>query len=199
MVTHAVEQPRDEAAGARTECWEVAGGGVISTLTFSLRHIVVSEIHGSFRRWGGALALDRQELSRSRLNAWVDLRSIDTGSPERDDHIRSAEFFDVTRFPLAELHSETIAALDASRFIVRGRLTLHGTSQVVELIVTPGPTSREGGVMRASFAARAVLDRQRFGLHWNPDLDVGGLVVGDRVDLAARIEATRVSAGPRTA
>jgi polyisoprenoid-binding protein YceI len=176
------------------ECWQAVG--IESALTFSLRHLVVSEIRGRFKRWGAMLVLDRGDLSRALLKAWVDLASIDTGSVERDQHIRSAEFFDAGHFPFAEFRSDAIAALDEHRYVARGPLVLHGKSRPVELIVTPGPTREDDGVMRAAYEVRATIDRQAFGLHWNQDLDGGGLVVGDRIDLHARVQAMRVPDGP---
>ena len=197
MSIHATEQLDGDAIEPSIECWQVVG--IESALTFSLRHIVMSEIRGRFRRWGGMLMLDRADRSRARLKAWIDLASVDTGSFERDQHIRSAEFFDVARFPFAEFRSDAIAALDEQRFVVRGPLTLHGVDREVELIVTPGPKREDGEVTRAGYEVRATIDRQAFGLRWNQDLDAGGLVVGDRISIHARVQATRVRNGHRGA
>ena len=195
MSAHVLGQLDSDAVRPSTECWQVVG--IESALTFSLRHIVVSEIRGRFRRWGAILVLDREDRSRALLKAWIDLASIDTGSIERDQHIRSAEFFDVARFPFAEFRSDAITALDDRRFLARGTLGLHGESRPVELIVTPGPKREDAGITRASCEVRATIDRQAFGLRWNQDLDGGGLVVGDRIDLHARVQAMRVADGHR--
>jgi polyisoprenoid-binding protein YceI len=176
------------------ECWQAVG--IESALTFSLRHLVMSEIRGRFRRWGAMLVLDREDHSRALLRAWIDLASIDTSSVERDQHIRSAEFFDVGRFPFAEFRSEAIAPLDEHRYLARGPLVLHGKTRPVELIVTPGPKREDAGVARAAYEVRATIDRKAFGLRWNQDLDGGGLVVGDRIDFHARVQAMRVPDGP---
>jgi polyisoprenoid-binding protein YceI len=194
MSVHATGQLDVDALKRSMECWQVVG--IESALTFSLRHLVVSEIRGRFRRWGALLVLDREDHSRALLKAWIDLASIDTGSLERDQHIRSAEFFDVARFPFAEFRSEAIAAVDNQRYVARGPLLLHGKNRPVELIVTPGPKREDGGVARAAYDVRATIDRQAFGLHWNQDLDAGGLVVGDRIDVHARVQAMRVPDGP---
>jgi len=179
---------------ARLECWEVIGAD--SALTFSLRHLVVSEIAGHFRRWGALLVLDLDDVSRSRLTGWVDLTSIDTGAPERDDHIRSPEFFDVTRFPVAEFRSDRIIPIADQRYLVRGQLVLHGVARPIEMTVTPGPRTEDGNSARAAYDVRATIDRQSFGLHWNQDLDAGGVVVGDRIDVQARVQAIRVPNDP---
>ncbi len=191
MTSHATGQSDFGVAEARTECWEVVRAN--SALTFSLRHIVVSEIGGSFRNWGARLELDGMGPSRSRLTGWVDLTSIDTGSPERDAQIRSAEFFNIAHFPVAEFRSEMIAPVDGHRFVARGSLELHGVVQPLELTVTAGPRIEDGDVVRATYEVQGTIDRQAFGLHWNQDLDVGGVVVGDRIDIRAHVEAVRVA------
>ncbi len=191
MTSHATGQSDFGVAEARTESWEVVRAN--SALTFSLRHIVVSEISGSFNNWGARLELGGMDPSRSRLTGWVDLTSIDTGSPERDAQIRSSEFFNVAHFPVAEFRSELIAPLDGHRLVVRGPLELHGIVHPIELTVTPGPRIEDGDVVRATYEVHGTIDRQAFGLHWNQDLDVGGLVVGDRIDICARVEAVRVA------
>jgi len=183
----------EQAIRPWAECWQVVRGA--STLTFSLRHIVFQQISGHFRRWGGRLILDREEPSRSQVTAWIDLASIETGSQERDDHVRSEEFFDVARFPLAKFRSETIDASDLKRIVVSGGLQMHGVTRPIDLAVTPGPISQHGDLVRASYEGRAWIDRQSFGLHWNQDLDAGGFVVGDRVGISAHIAAVRVPMG----
>ena len=162
-----------------------------STLTFTLRHIVVQEIRGQFHRWGGRLVIDRDQPFLSEVEIWVDLASIDTGSAERDDQVRSPEFLDVGRFPRATFKGTSVAPSD-ERIRVAGALELHGIRHRVELEVTLGPVTQDGDVARASYDAHGSIDRQAFGLHWNQDLDVGGVVVGDRVELRAHVEAIRV-------
>jgi polyisoprenoid-binding protein YceI len=192
-----IQGPRQGAghgSAARVECWEVTSAD--STLTFSVRHLVVSQIVGRFRKWGASLALDLDDVSRSRLTGWIDLASIDTGAPERDDHIRSLEFFNVTRFPVAEFRSDAIIPIADQRYLVRGQLILHGVARPIEMTVTPGPKIEEGDSSRAAYEVHATIDRQAFGLHWNQDLDAGGVVVGDRIDVAARVQARRVPNDP---
>jgi polyisoprenoid-binding protein YceI len=165
-----------------------------STLAFTLRHIVVQQIQGQFHRWGGRFEIDRAQPSRSQVEVWVDLASIDTGSAERDDHVRSPEFFDVAQFPRATFRSTAIRLSD-ERVDVEGILDLHGIRHAVGLEVTVGPVAQDADVARASFKARGSIDRQVFGLHWNQDLDVGGVVVSDRVELRARIDAIQAPDG----
>ena len=183
---------RSEIRPSQRERWQVDPAN--STLTFTLRHIVVQQIQGQFQRWGGRVEIDRNEPSQSDVEVWVDLASIDTGSVERDDHVRSPEFFDVGRFPRATFKSTSIT-LEDERFRVEGVLELHGISRPVEMEVTVGQERREGDVARPTFEASGSINRQVFGLHWNQDLDVGGVVVGDRVELRAHVTAIRLPDG----
>jgi polyisoprenoid-binding protein YceI len=167
-----------------------------STMLFRLRHLVVSEIGGRFRRLGGDLLLDPQEPARSTVRVWIDLASIETGSVERDDHVVSPEFLDVVKFPRAEFWSSAIEVRDPAAVTVTGKLALHGTVRPVELEVErlelePPPAGRADAGRRSAYTARARLNRQSFGLRWNQDLDSGGVVVGDEIELTARVELVR--------
>ena len=181
----------DPTEGAQQERWVI--DPVRSPLTFSLRHIVVQRINGRFGRWGGTLYIDRGQPSLSSAEVWIDLASITTGDPQRDEHVRSAEFLDVEQFPRAVFRSELVQVRD-HHVTIDGRLALHGLSRDVRVEVDIGRTEKAaGGQMRGHYTARATLDRQAFGLHWNQDLDVGGIVVGDQVDIGAEIEVVRVA------
>jgi polyisoprenoid-binding protein YceI len=164
-----------------------------SSLTFTLRHLVVHEIRGRFRGWGGDLQLDRDQPGRSKLNVWVNVGSIETGDPERDAHVRSAEFLDVARYPGAEFATTGVDTNPDGSVHLNGTLKLHGISGTVELRVEPiSTTSGSNGRPRSAFRARGKLNRQAFGLHWNQDLDVGGVVVGDEIEISANVELVRV-------
>jgi polyisoprenoid-binding protein YceI len=169
------------------ERWEIDESR--SRLSFTLTHLVVKKIHGEFETWGGTLFLDPRQQSLSSLRVWVELNSVDTDAPERNTHIRSSEFFDVAQFRLATFKSTTVDEREGV-FVVNGRLDLHGAIRDVELTATPlaMPTSAE---QRKSFSVSAKIDRQAFGLHWNQDLDAGGMVVGDSVELEAHVEVVR--------
>jgi polyisoprenoid-binding protein YceI len=191
MNTHRISRAAADQPGVQPpERWEV--DPTRSALEFSLRHLVIQEIRGKFHRWGGTLFVDRADPSRSRVDVWVDLASLDTGSEERDAHVRSPEFLDIGRFPRARFYSTAVEPAE-ERIRVRGNLHLHGVSHAVELEVVPGPTSVDAhGVRHGAYAAHGVMDRQAFGLHWNQDLDIGGVVVGDRIEISVRAEMVQV-------
>lgn len=172
--------------GSAQRGWAIDGER--STLAFALRHIVVQRITGRFERWGGTLFVDREQPSLSTLDVWVDLASITTGDAERDAHVRSSEFLDVQRHPLARFTSGVVQ-VQGHEVVVNGRLDLHGVDHDVQVIVQVGATTIDpDGRPRARYTARAVIDRQSFGLRWNQDLDVGGVVVGDEAEIQATVE-----------
>lgn len=171
--------------GAQQERWVVDPQR--SRLSFSLRHIVVQRIEGHFDRWGATLFVDREQPSLSSVEVWIDLASITTGDVERDAHVRSAEFLDVEHFPRATFRSALVQLRD-HHLTIDGRLELHGISRDVRIEVAIGATEKSADGPRGRYTARATLDRQDFGLHWNQDLDVGGIVVGDQVEVLADLE-----------
>src|SRR5512138_3983343 len=120
-----------------TERWDIDPAR--SSLTFSLRHIVVQQIGGRFERWGATLYINRRDPSLSSAHIWIDLASITTDDLERDAHVRSTEFLDVAQFPRAEFHSTDVRIADGE-IIVEGTLDLHGVNRDVEMHAIAGPS-----------------------------------------------------------
>ncbi|MDB4979664.1 MAG: hypothetical protein JWM82_416 [Myxococcales bacterium] len=171
------------------ERWEIDESR--SRLSFALSHLVFHQVRGHFERWGGTLFLNRRQPSLSSIRVWVDLASVDTDSSERDAHLRSAEFFDVAQFPRATFESTTVEIRDGA-VIMNGRLNLHGAVRDIQVTASPiAMPPKAHARPRETFSARTTFDRQAFGLHWNQDLDLGGVVVGDNVKLEAHVETIR--------
>lgn len=174
-----------------SERWEI--DPTRSSLSFNLRHIVVQQIRGRFERWGGTLFVDRRQPWLSSVNVWVDLASVTTDDVERDAHVRSPEFLDVARFPRAEFKSTNVE-VPGGQVVVEGLLSLHGIVHDLEIraeVEVGDATESPAGHGRTVYIARGVIDRQSFGLHWNQDLDVGGIVVGDEIEITAKVEVFR--------
>jgi polyisoprenoid-binding protein YceI len=167
------------------ERWEIDPAR--SSLKFVLRHLVISEIRGQFRRWGGTLFFDRERPLLSSLEVWVEAATIDTDSVERDEHIRGSEFLDVKQFPRAVFESSSVEPRDG-HVLVRGRLSLHGVAHDLDVEIDPFVTPPQ---IDQVYRVSAKLDRQSFGLHWNQDLDVGGVVVGDEITVKAELRLVR--------
>ena len=170
--------------------WEI--DPVHSNLGFSVRHLVISRVHGRFARWSGSLTLDDARPEHSKVEVRIEAASIETHEPQRDAHLRSADFFDTDKHPAIEFRSTRVEKAGEQRFQVAGDLTIAGVTRPVLLEVEPlGRAKDPWGGERAGFSARTAIDRRDFGLVWNQALDTGGVVVGEKVEIAIEIEAVK--------
>jgi polyisoprenoid-binding protein YceI len=166
-----------------------------SGISFSIRHMVVSKVRGRFTRFAGAVSLDEGDLARSSVEATVDASSIDTGTAQRDAHLRSADFFDVEQFPELRFRSRRIEALDGDGYRVVGDLTIRGVTREVTLDAEYAGRGKDPwGNERVAFAAKTAIDRKDFGLGWNQVLEAGGVLVGDRVDIELDVQVVKATA-----
>ncbi len=180
-----------------TPSWniDIAHSGV----HFTVKHMVIAKVRGRFAKFGGTVQLDERDLTRSTLDIHIDAASIDTGIADRDAHLRSADFFDVEKFPALTYKSKRVEKVGEGRYRVIGDLTIRGTTREVPLEVEAGGVGKDPwGNERAGFAARAHVDRKEFGLKWNQALETGGVLVGERVDIEIELEAVK-TAGQRAA
>jgi len=181
---------RVKASGASRETWQIDAAR--STLTFSLRHALIAEIAGRFKRWGGTLVTDPERPTESHASVWVDLASIDTGDQDRDRQACSAQFLDVEQHPEARFVSARIRLPDDGNPIIEGRLELHGIAREGTFeIVDRRQTTDADGTERAIYLMRGEVDRRDFELRWHTELDPRALAVGARVSVEARVEAVR--------
>jgi polyisoprenoid-binding protein YceI len=167
-----------------------------SSVSFHIRHLMVSKVHGRFTKWGGILELDESDLTRSRFEVTIDPASIDTKEEKRDAHLRSPDFFDVEKYPAITFKSTRIERDGDDGYKVTGDLSIHGiTKEVVLEVEGTGEQVKDpwGGV-RTGFSAKTKLNRKDFGLHWNLALEAGGFVVGDKLDVSIEIEAIKAAA-----
>lgn len=165
-----------------------------SGVNFSVRHMVISKVRGRFAKFGGSLELDEGDLTRSTLDIHIDASSVDTGVADRDAHLRSADFFDVEKFPELTYRSKRVERTGEGRYRVVGDLTIRGTTREVLLEVEAGGIGKDPwGNERAGFAARVQVDRKDFGLLWNKALETGGVLVGDRIDVEIELEALKAA------
>jgi polyisoprenoid-binding protein YceI len=172
------------------QTWEI--DPVHSSVQFTVRHMVISKVHGRFARFSGAIALDGDDRSRARVQVDIDTASIDTNEQQRDAHLKSGDFLDVEKYPTMTFVSERIENVDDERFRIVGKLTLHGVTRDVTLDAEDGGRARDPwGGERVGYTARTSLNRKDFGLAWNQVLETGGLLVGERIDIVLEIQAVR--------
>lgn len=174
-----------------TSLWNIDSSH--SGVHFSVRHMVVSKVRGRFAKYTGTVHLD-EDLTKSRVEVTIDAASIDTGVADRDAHLRSADFFDVERFPSLTFRSTRVERIDDEKFRLLGSLTIRDVTREVVLQGSYGGRSKDPwGNERAGFEAKASLDRKDFGLTWNQALELGGVLVGERVELELEVEVVKAA------
>lgn len=160
-----------------------------SAVGFSVRHLMVAKVRGRFGSFAGTIQVaDRPE--DSSVEVAIDAASIDTGEPKRDDHLRSADFFDAGSYPTLEFRSTGFRRTGSTTFELPGELTIRGVTRPVVLAAEfAGVTLDPWGGTRAGFSATTEIDREDFGLTWNQALETGGLLVGRTVKIELEVQA----------
>lgn len=171
-----------------------------SYVGFAIKHMVFTTVRGQFHQYRATIDLDETDLTRSRFGGEIDVSSIDTHEPKRDEHLKSADFFDVARFPTIRYMSKRIEAQGGNHFRVLGDLSIHGVTTELEMLGEYAGNARRDpwGTLRTGFSATGSLNRKDYGLVWNIDLDQGGILVGESVILQLDIELVQVEAPPET-
>ncbi|MEO6090754.1 MAG: YceI family protein [Umezawaea sp.] len=159
-----------------------------SAVSFSVRHLMVSKVRGSFRTFEGTLVTAENPIESS-VTATIDLSSIDTNNADRDNHIKSADFFEVEKYPTMTYRSTGVRT-DGDDFILDGELDLHGVVKNVPLkLELNGFGPDPYGGTRAGFSATTEISRNDFGIDIHMPLDGGGVVIGDKISISLDIEA----------
>ena len=173
----------------RAERWEIDSAH--SSVHFSVRHLVIAKVRGSFTRWSGTVQAPDGDFSKATVAVTIDASSIDTGVADRDAHLKSPDFFDVAQYPDLHFVGKRVQG-SGDEIDVIGDLTIKGTTREVVLRVEQhGQAKDPWGNLRAAFTAKTAIDRKDFGLTYNQVLETGGLMVGDRVEIEAEIEAVK--------
>lgn len=169
---------------------------VHSTVSFKVKHLMVSWVRGSFKKFSGTIDFDAKNPGATALAASIDAGSIDTGNGDRDGHLKSPEFFDVAKFPTLDFKATKVKPAGKGKFTVTGDLTLHGVTKPVSMLVEGLGTevTDPWGNVKIGASGTAKLNRKEFGLSWSKALEAGGVVVGDDVEIALDIEAIKKKA-----
>ena len=173
--------------GYRAGRWAI--DPVHSEVSFSVRHLMVSKVRGRFTRFEGELVTGDDPVE-STVEATIDLASVDTDSEDRDAHLRSPDFLDVEQYPTLTYRSTSVRA-EGDGFVVDGELSLHGVTRLVALALEVNgflPQSPFGD-SRVGFSATGELSRKDFGIAFDAPLEGGGVVVGDKIQIALEVEA----------
>ena len=176
---------------ARASNWEIDPAH--STVSFTVKHMMISNLRGEFKKVQGSARWERRDGSDANVEVTVDAASIDTRDAERDENLAGPDFFDVKKFPTLTFKSKRVAkGKGKGQLVLVGDLTIHGITKEVAFDVV-GPTA-EGktpwGAIAVAVEAKATIHRKDFGLKWNQTLETGGVLVSDevRIDIAVELD-----------
>jgi len=178
------------AASAATKPTEWKLDPAHSAAHFSVRHLMISNVRGEFTKISGSALLNPADPTKSSVDVTIDSASLSTREPQRDEHLRSADFFDVAKYPTLTFRSKRIEKDGEEYFKVTGDLTIHGvTKDVTFAIEGPTPSVKDPwGNIRAGITGTTKINRKDFGLVWNGLTETGGVMVGDEVKIMIEAE-----------
>lgn len=166
-----------------------------SSIEFVVKHMMVSRTKGRFTNFEGTIQLDEENFANSSVTVEIDVASIDTHDEKRDEHLRSADFFDVEKFPTITFASREVKPRGGDKFQLIGDLTIHGvTEETVINVERLGAGSSPWGQQVMGFEASTDVNRKRYGLTWNVALETGGFLVGDDIKINLEVEAIKQEA-----
>ena len=165
---------------------------VHSSVGFSVRHMVINSVKGKFKQFSGTVVMDNDAIKEA--NGTIQTASIDTGNAQRDGDLRSANFFDVAKYPTITFKSKRVEKKGDETVLI-GDYTMHGVTKEISLPVkVSGPVKDPWGAMRIGLEGKSKLSRKDFGMTYNKVLETGGLLVGDEVELEINAEAVKQAA-----
>jgi len=163
-----------------------------SHVEFAVKHLMISTVKGRFGIVGGTVRTDDADPAKAQVDVEIDADSIDTRQEQRDAHLKSADFFDVEKFPKLTFKSTRVHDVDGDAFKLTGDLTIHGVTRPITLDVTSEGRGKDPwGGERAGFSATGKIKRSEFGLTWNQVLEAGGFAVGDDIKISLDVELVK--------
>jgi polyisoprenoid-binding protein YceI len=160
---------------------------------FSVKHLMISTVRGRFAGVQGTIVLDEVNPANSSAEVEIDAATIDTRAAQRDAHLRSADFFEVERYPTITFRSARVERVGDDRYRIVGDLTIRGVTREVVLDATDEGRGRDPwGGDRLGFSATTTIDRSDFGLTWNQALETGGVLVSNEIKISIDVEAVKI-------
>lgn len=161
-----------------------------SEVSFRIRHLL-SKTPGRFNDFSGTIVFDAATPANSSVDFTIKATSIDTANDNRDNHLRSADFFDVEKFPEITFKSSAVKEVAKNRYQVTGAFTMHGVTKTIILPIEFLGEAKMGENAKAGFSAETIINRKDFGIIWNNPLENGGTVLGEDVEISINIEANK--------
>jgi polyisoprenoid-binding protein YceI len=186
-----MSSPATASPGVST--WNIDSAHTVAD--FKVRHMMISNVKGSIRGIQGVVHLDETDPSRSTFHATADLATLNTGEPQRDAHLKSADFFHHEQFPQITFSSTGVKRTGDEEFEVTGDLTIRGVTRPVKFAVEGlGATHKDPwGNLRVGLSATTKINRKDFGLSWNAALETGGVMVGEEVTISVEAEFVKAA------
>lgn len=170
--------------------WEV--DPVHSQVQFSVTHLVISEVDGSFKVYSGDINLNDNDLSNAKFNFEIDAKSINTGVDARDEHLRSEDFFNTEKYRTISFKSTKVKKSGKDNYAVTGNLTIREVTKPITFTLKYGGVAVDGyGNTKAGFKANATIDRFDYGLKWNALTEAGGMTVSNEVEIDLNLQYSK--------
>lgn len=163
-----------------------------SSIDFSVKHMMVAKTKGTFHKFDAAIEADPADLTTANIEFTIDVSSIDTRNGDRDTHLRSADFFDIEKYPSLTFKSTKIVKTGEDEYDVTGDVTMHGVTRSETFAVTfEGQGTNPWGAEVAGFSGKGTINRSDYDLTYNAALETGGVLIGDKITVLLEIEASK--------
>ena len=160
-----------------------------SEVTFKVRHLMISSVKGEFKAFDAEIKSDNDDFSNAKVTATIETDSIFTNNTDRDNHLRSADFFDAEKYPQITFEGTSFEKLDEDNYQLKGDLTINGVTKNVNFEVDFGGIAQDPyGNTKAGFTLAGKINRTDFGLNWNQALEAGGVLVSEEVKINAEVQ-----------
>lgn len=164
-----------------------------SSIRFAVDHMVISEVEGIFSKYEGSVIATKDDFSDAKINFIIDVNSVNTDNAKRDEHLRSADFFETEKYPKMTFVSSSVTKTGTGKYNLKGKLTLHGVTKEIALVMTYGGTTKDPwGNTKAGLKVTGVINRTDFGLKYNSVLEAGSLMIGEEVAITAKVELAKI-------
>jgi len=165
-----------------------------SKIQFDVTHMVISEVSGQFQEYEGSVVTSKEDFSDARIDFSIAVKSIDTDNEDRDKHLRSADFFDVEKYPEITFSSKEMKKVGEHQYQLTGNFTLYGVTKEVILDMKYGGTAKDPyGNVKAGLKITGLINRTDFGLKYNSVMDTGGMMIGEEVTIICRVELIKLN------
>lgn len=165
-----------------------------SLVEFSVRHMMISTVRGRFERFSGTVEFNENDLAASSVDVQIEAASINTNEPQRDNHLRSADFFEAEKYPFLSFKSTRVEKINENSGRIYGELTIRNITRPVVLETEyNGQAKSPWGTTSAGFTANTKINRKDWNLVWNQALETGGVLVGDEIKIHIELEIVKVA------